>query len=297
MTQIISHNAPFDLRNQNSFFGGWPVLRDTEQLYSVAISFPVEQSQESACVVISQSDDGTLSAESFSSERVKSQAIQQALATLSLDVDDSKWKDVGEKDEVVSKLQNKYSFLRPILFHSPYEAAAGFIIGQRISVKQRQAIQNKFAQLHGEKLTAEDQEFSAFPTPEKLLTINEFSGLSPAKLERLHNIASAAIEGKLDRKYLLGLETDEALIQLQSLPGIGPFYASGILYRGAGIVDGVTDDDLTKYAVEKAYELASEPNQKLVLEIAQNWKPYRMWCEVLLHIWLRREIGLPSRKK
>ena len=129
------------------------------------------------------------------------------------------------------------------------------------------------------------------------MTINEFSGLSPAKLERLHNIASAAIEGKLDRKYLLGLETDEALIQLQSLPGIGPFYASGILYRGAGIVDGVTDDDLTKYAVEKAYELASEPNQKLVLEIAQNWKPYRMWCEVLLHIWLRREIGLPSRKK
>jgi len=44
------------------------------------------------------------------------------------------------------------------------------------------------------------------------------------------------------------------------------------------------------------YELSAPPSQAEVLAIAENWKPYRMWTEVLLHVWLRREVGLPRRR-
>ncbi len=293
---VVSVKSQFDLKNQNNFFGGFPVVEEGESTYSIAITFPVEGWEESAAAVVAQDKKGILSIETYGAKKDKTKAISQALATLSLNVDDSDWQNLAKTDKVIANLQAKYNYLRPVLFHSPYEAAAGFVIGQRISIKQRQAIQKKMAEQYGAKIKVGDQEFAAFPRPQILLDIKEYPGLNPTKLERLHGIARAAIEGRLDRKYLLNMSEEEALDELQQLEGIGPFYASGILYRGAGIVDGVTDDKLTKYAIQQAYNLPKEPTQREVLKIAENWQPYRMWCEVLLHVWLRREIGLPRFK-
>lgn len=293
--KIIRCAAPFDLRNQNSFFGGWPVLRDTEDEFSIAVTFPVEDWEESATVVVSQSKNGGLSAEVYGIQKNSEQAMQQALATLSLDVDDKAWQSIAKQDEVISSLQEKYGYLRPVLFHSPYEAAAGFVIGQRISIRQRQTIQKKMSEQLGEKFNVEGQSFSAFPLPQSILGLNEFPSLNATKLERLHGIARAALDGKLSREHLLSLNPEQALSELQKLDGVGPFYASGILYRGAGVVNDITDDSMTKYAVQQAYNLPNEPTQAEVISIAENWRPYRMWCEVLIHVWLRREVGLPKR--
>ena len=30
-------------------------------------------------------------------------------------------------------------------------------------------------------------------------------------------------------------------------------------------------------------------------KIAAGWRPFRMWTTVLIHVWLRREVGLPPR--
>ncbi len=55
---------------------------------------------------------------------------------LSLDVDGSDFPAVGERDSVVGRLQARYPGLRPVLFYSPYEAAAWALIGQRIRIAQ-----------------------------------------------------------------------------------------------------------------------------------------------------------------
>lgn len=293
--QKIKPEAPFDLRNQNSYFGSWPVLTDTDEEYAIVITFPVEGWQESAAAVVSQDKNGHISAESYGTTKYSEQAVNQALATLSLNIDDHGWQTMGKHDKFIAELQKKYNYLRPILFHSPYEAAVGFVIGQRISIKQRQAIQLKMADQLGQKIKVNNKTFAAFPLPQKLLELMEFPGLNETKVERLRGVAQAALDGSLNRNKLLDMSEEAALDYLQSLPGIGPFYASGILYRGAGIVDGVTDDSLTKYAIQQAYSLDSEPTQAKVLEIAENWKPFRMWCEVLIHIWLRREVGMPQK--
>ncbi len=68
------------------------------------------------------------------------------------------------------------------------------------------------------------------------------------------------------------------------------------MHRGAGVVDELTNDDLTQYAVQKAYGLPQLPDPEQMLEITTAWKPYRMWAEVLLHVWLRREVGLPPKR-
>jgi DNA-3-methyladenine glycosylase II len=286
--------GPYDLSNQKDYFGGWPTL--AQDSGALVIASPVEGWHTSAAVVVSQATGEELNLVAFGAGGHEQEAIDQVLAALSLDVDGNAWPEVGERDDPIGKLQAKYRFLRPVLFSSPYEAAAHFIIGHRISMKQGLAIRARMGEEIGTKIELHGEVFAAFPDPERLSRLSEFRGLNSTKIERLHGVAAAALAGTLDRAYLRQLPLEDAIREIRRIDGIGPFFAYGILNRGAGVVDDITDDDLTKYAVQVAYNLPGLPDQGEVLRIAENWKPYRMWAEVLLHVWLRREVGLPQRR-
>jgi DNA-3-methyladenine glycosylase II len=290
----LTPKGPYDLANQNEYFGGWPTLGEDDN--TIVVALPVEGWQASAAVVVSQDSDSKINLKVYGADGQEEKAKEQVLATLSLNVDATDWPEIGKSDEHISQLQTKYKFLRPILFSSPYEAATHFIIGHRISMKQGRAIRARMAEELGTKVEVEGQIFAAFPDPVRLLKVSEFPGLNASKIERLHGVAEAALAGRLDRAHLLKLPVEQALEELKKINGVGPFFASGILNRGAGIVDDITDDDLTKYAVKVAYNLLETPTQAEVLSISENWKPFRMWAEVLMHVWLRREIGLPRRR-
>ncbi len=72
---------------------------------------------------------------------------------------------------------------------------------------------------------------------------------------------------------------------------VGAFIAQGILIRGAGLADEISDDEVTSQAVQYAYGLASAPDRATIVKLAEPWRPYRAWAMVLLHMWLRREDG------
>jgi len=292
----FSPKGSFDLINQSRYFDNCASL--TCQSNQVIVSFPIEDSwHESATIVFRQPNPNRITGEVYAKQAVAENGFKQALAFLSLDVDANNWEKIGQKDPVIGKLQREYNFVRPTLFRSPYEAAVSFVIGNRISIKQRQNIMNEMAEQYGNKTLIENQAYFAFPTPYQLLNIISFHGINELKINRLHNIANAAIEGILDRNYLRSLPFEIAITQLKSIPGIGEFYAQAILYRGAGIVNEITDDDLTPLAIQKAYYLPTLPDKKMIKQITANWEPYKMWCAVLLHIWLRREVGLPTKRK
>ncbi|HEU0315772.1 MAG TPA: hypothetical protein VFR49_00495, partial [Solirubrobacteraceae bacterium] len=140
----------------------------------------------------------------------------------------------------------------------------------------------------GEEVTLAGHAFPAFPTPGRVLAAAALPGIPEAKAERLRAVARAAQDGWLARDRLRAAPPARALADLRTLPGIGPFFAQGILYRGAGVVDAVTDDDITRFAVAERYG----PDR---LEVAERWRPYRMWAVVLLHVWVRAEVGVPPR--
>lgn len=286
-------NAPFSLANTNPYFGGWASSGMDQQ--AIAMTFPVEGWQTSAAVIIRQNNDwisGEVSPENDNAEL----AWKQALAVLSLDVDPQGWPEVGQHDPVIGHLQTKYQFLRPVLFHSPYEAAASFIIGHRMTMQQGRAIRQAMAQEVGDKVRIDNGQLFAFPRPQILRELSAFKGINSEKIHRLRGIADAALDGRLDRARLLSMPIEQALAELRSLNGIGEFFSQGILFRGAGIVDELTNDDVTKQAIQLAYKLPNLPNQPTVQRIAEAWRPYRMWAEVLLHVWLRREQGGPRRQ-
>ena len=280
----IVPEGPFDLETETTHFVGWPRLGD-----GIVMAFPVEGWNSAAAVVMRQRGH-TITGDVYGDDGADiERAWRQALATVSLDVDGGGFVDVGRRDPVIGRLQAEYHSLRPVLFHSPYEAATAFVIGHRITILQTRRIRQRMAEEAGPSIDVDGTAFKAFPDPRALLRLDGFPGVAPIKIERLHQVARAALEGMLDRARLRSLPESEALQQLRTLPGIGEFFAQGILMRGAGLVDAVTGDDFTPRAIELLYQLPARPDAAAVLERAESWRPYRMWACVLLNVWVRSQ--------
>ena len=146
MTFEMKLKGPFSLAETNQYFGGWASYEPTQP--TITMAFPVEGWQSSAAVRLRQSED-VISGEVVVANDQAESAWNQALAVLSLNVDAQDWPKIGEIDPVIGKIQAKYQFLRPVLFHSPYEAAASFIIGlatgHKIKIGEK-AGQNRLAE-------------------------------------------------------------------------------------------------------------------------------------------------------
>ena len=278
--------GPFHLENEALHFGGWPRLDDG----GIVMAFPVEGWAGSAAVVMSQDEDGIAGeVHGAPDDSVAQRAWQQALATVSLDIDGGPFAEVAERDPVIGRLRTEYQDLRPVLFHSPYEAACAFLIGHRITIQQTRRIRQRMSEELGAKISVAGQTFSAFPEPQALLRLEAFPGVPSTKIERLHSAARAALDGTLDREHLRSVPEADAIKELRNLNGVGEFFAHGILMRGAGLVDAVTNDDMTPRAIELLYHLKERPDYAAVLKRAEAWRPYRMWAIVLLNVWVRSQ--------
>jgi len=215
---------------------------------------------------------------------------RQVARILSLDVDGSGFPKAGVRDPVVERLQARYPGLRPVLFYSPYEAAAWAIIGQRIRIVQAAKIKSRMAEELGTTVEIRGGPARAFPGPSRLLKLREFSGLTPIKVERLKSLAAAALEGKLDAGYLRSLPVEGALEELERLPGIGPFSAELILLRGAGEPDYLPEHEpRLARAVAMAYGLEEPPSIGELRKLAERWRPYRTWVSLCLRAMLEEE--------
>ena len=294
-TLTIAPRGPFDLSTARDFAGGFPagIGASTASAGSILMTFPVEGWDESAVVQLGQDADGVLRGPVFG-DGDPAAIERQAARSLSLDHDGAGWPEVGRRDPVIGRLQERYGLLRPVCFFSAYEAATSFVMGQRISMAQTRRVKERLAELAGDEVAVEvdgvARTIRPFPRPQALLALPEIPGLAGVKVERLHGLARAALDGRLDTERLRALPETDALAELRTLPGIGEWTASGVLTRGCGIADTITlADGISREAVRHFYDLPEGPSDEEWLAIAEPWRPYRMWATVLLHMAWRRE--------
>ncbi len=295
----ITPDGPFSLAAAQSFAGGFAAgigARATSE--GILMTFPVEGWTASAAVDIWQTPDGVVHGEIAGATDVDA-VRRQAARSLSLDHDGSGWADVGRRDPILGAVQARYAWLRPVCFYSAYEAATSFVIGQRIAMRQARVIKDRLAGAYGDPIEIGGQVVTPFPRPQRLLDLTAVQGLSETKVIRLRELAAAAIDGRLDTARLRGLPEDEALTELRSLPGVGPWTASAILLRGCGVPDALPlGDEISRTAVGWAYGLSEPPDDDAWRAIADGWRPYRMWATVLLHMaWRREQPTTPSYRQ
>src|SRR6478752_2797169 len=140
----IEPRGPFTLASTASFIAGWP---------------PGQADVEEDEIV-----HGTVEADN------EARAIAQAARIVSLDHDGSSYPEVGERDPIVGELQRASGYLRPVLFHSPYEAAAWSVISARTHHAQATKLRDALS------------DGGIFPAPEQLLQLRELDGLPANKV-------------------------------------------------------------------------------------------------------------------
>lgn len=165
------------------------------------------------------------------------------------------------------------SGLRPVCFTSPYEAACWAVVSQRIGKQQAARIFASLVEGRGH-----------FPTPHELLRLREIRGVAAVKTDRLHGVARAAVDGELDAEMLRELGDDEAPARLRRIPGIGPFWSSGIYLRACGIRDVFPDEPLALAALAREWDLGPSPSAEAIREVTDRFRPYRMWACFVLRV-------------
>lgn len=294
-TFTIQPRGPFDLATARDFAGGFAAGIGSRAATDGALlmTFPVEGWAGSTVVQVRQEPDGSIVGQVFGEVDLET-VERQAARSLSLDHDGSGWPDVGARDPIVGRLQERYGPLRPVCFFSAYEAATSFVIGQRVSMAQTRRVKERLAEQAGDavdvELDGERRTFHAFPRPQQVLALAGIPGVATVKVERLHGLARAALDGRLGTARLRGLPEDEALAELRALPGIGEWTASAVLTRGCGLADALPfGDRISREAVRHFHDLPDLPDDATWAAIAEPWRPYRMWATVLLHMAWRRE--------
>ncbi|MBP8537151.1 DNA-3-methyladenine glycosylase [Streptomyces sp. MK37H] len=302
MTAVsLTPSGPFSLAASVRFLGGFtPADYEDTADGVLRLAFPADDGRSTVAVAVRQEETaeggaGRVRAEftaypdtptdPVSAGTGPGAARAQLARILSLDVDGSGFPDLAAADPVVAGLMADFPGLRPVCFHSPYEAAAWAVIGHRIRMNQAAAIKARLAERLGRRVQVAGRTLHAFPTPPILRGINRVPGLTEVKIERLHALAEAADAGELDAARLRAMPVDDALAALRTLPGIGPFSAELILIRGAGHPDVFPrHEPRLRAAVATAYDLGETASGDIrrLAGIADRWKPYRSWIALLL---------------
>jgi DNA-3-methyladenine glycosylase II len=194
---------------------------------------------------------------------------------------------------VLGEMQRTHAGLRPVLFHSPYEAAAWSIISARRHRAQGAVVRNRLATTFGRVFGEGREQVLAFPMPEQLLKVRELQGLEETRIQRLHAVANAALAGELEPGRLLAMDPGDALAHIQKLPGIGPTYSMLILLRSTGATDIITglEPRMPSY-LGHFYGPGTEATAEQIAGIMDGWRPFRTWSSVLTRV-AGDSLGLP----
>jgi DNA-3-methyladenine glycosylase II len=294
----IRPSGPFSLEAARTLAGGFAagIGAGGPTEAGIVMAFPVEDWQGSAVANVSQAPDATVRVRMATTGTPDSETARRQVARcLSLDHDGTGWPAVGQRDPVIGQLQATYDYLRPVCFYSAYEAVTSFVIGQRIARRQSARIKAWLAEQLGDGIELDGATHAAFPRPQRLLGLTDAPGLNATKVERLHGLAQAALDGRLDTERLRSLPVEEAMDELMTLKGVGGFTAEGTLLRGCGVVDELPRDPLSRDALAELYGLKTLDDASWT-RITDKWRPYRMWATVLLRVdWEREQPGRSYR--
>ncbi len=276
----------FKLAAAADFYAGFTPMGGAAQADAgkLSLAFRLDGSWEAISTRLSQSG-GELSVEVHGTQNFA--AVENQLRRmLGLDADPKAWAALGKKDPHVGKLQAEFPGFFTAAFPSPYEAAVGGVISQRIPIRQAAVLRKKLSAEHGDEVNG----LCVLPSPMQLIRAKSSSGLPQLKMDRLHGIAKAALDGRLDVEKLRAMPVETALDALEQLEGVGPWTAAHILMRGCALRDALpTSEPRVLRGVELALGLKKTPTVEEFEQLAEGWKPFRMWVSILVARYLGKK--------
>jgi DNA-3-methyladenine glycosylase II len=283
-TFVIEPIGDYSLQESAGFIDAWhEAPSDSGKTEGhLHLAFHTDADWQVAGVCLTQSADGLVSGTVHGGAEAEA-VRRQTARILSLDVDGRGWPDVARRDAVVARLQRMFPGFRPVNWSNAYEATAWCLISSRISMRRGQGIKERMSIELGRPVDIHGHTLYCFPGPEELARMTSFKGLFGRKVEYLNALGRAALAGDLDTETLRAMPREEALESLRRLPGIGEFGSQLVRLRALSAVDELpTSEPRLLGAIRDQYGLSMEPDLAKLAELAEAWRPYRMWVAVCL---------------
>ena len=180
-TFTITPSGPFSLAEAGTF--GFGQRADDAWDGVMRLAFCLDGYRSQVGVEVRQDDAGVVRGAVSGLADADLDAVRgQVARVLSLDHDGEEFTRVGQRDQVIGRLQRIAPGLRPPLFYSPYEAAAWSVLSARRPARQMMAVRQRLSEAHGAVFELAGQHVAAFPTPEALLRVEAFAGIPADKL-------------------------------------------------------------------------------------------------------------------
>lgn len=173
------------------------------------------------------------------------------------------------------------------------ELAIRAVLGQQISVAAARKLTSTLVERYGEPLKHPVGSLThAFPTSTSLGAHDELDLPMPKTRRRtIVAVARAIAEGRVDLST--GADREQAALDLERVPGIGPWTSSYVRMRGLSDPDAFLPSDV---GVRRALERLGVPGDpKSAQDYAQAWRPWRSYG--LIHLWNSPVLDLDSDNK
>jgi DNA-3-methyladenine glycosylase II len=280
-TANLTTKGTIDLARCAAFLASWPPAThgglDDDGLLRLA--FVTDDLERSIGVALEQAASDTVAA-TFSTPPADAH-LAQVRRILSLDLDGEHLAELARGDQALARLVSRAPGLRPVLFASPYEAAAWAVLSARTPAAAAAGHRRRLLAEYGEAVDVRGRRRHAFPTPRRLLDVDALPGVPAEKIRRLHGVAEASLDGRLAAAHLETLTGVEVIATLKSVRGIGDFYAQLIHVRALQGTDVLPTAEPRVRAA--ASELVGRPlTSDELATLAARWSPFRGWAAFLL---------------
>ena len=171
-----------------------------------------------------------------------------------------------------------------------FKGLSRVVVGQQLSIASAKTIWGRLeAQVH--PFTAA----SFLTLPDSDL---RRAGLSVAKITTLRRLAAVIDSGTLDLDVLTHAPEEVIHAKLTALKGIGPWTADIYILFCLARADAWSPGDLAlQVAVKDAFALEARPDQALMIEIAEAWRPWRAVAARMLwsyYAFRRKTVDAPA---
>ena len=156
-----------------------------------------------------------------------------------------------------------------------FELAVRAILGQQVSVKGATTLSGRLVRAFGQPFSAPAGLTHLFPTAEALAKADCRSiGIPSARAETISALARAVSSGKINFEGIV--DSEEFLLRLCQVPGIGRWTAQYIAMRALGEPDAFPSGDL---GLLRALGIS---NVRELEERAESWRPWRAYAAMYL---------------
>ena len=278
----IAPQGPFAWRASLDMLASWaPVAHFPRNEGGVALAFGIDHTYAPVGVALSEADGVLIGSTTGETDAARRQVARM----FSLDIDATAYPRVAKRDPAIARVMAAHAGLRPVLFPSPYEAAVWAVLSQRIAQTQAARLKAALAEAHGETVAVAGRSLRCLPSPRRMLKVDALRGLQAEKIERLHAVAHAALDGQLDAERLKAIGYDAAIAWLQQIRGVGPFWSAAIYLRACGVTEPFPiDEPRSVRALADAHGLREVPEGDELRRLVAKLHPFGMWVSVLLRV-------------